>query len=145
MASEYESFWENRSFAVVGHKAKKNFPSLTYLGLKNQGKVVFPVDPSTEMIEGDKAYTDLASLPERVDAVVLEVPKEETRDWVAKVAEAGIEDVWIHMQRETPEALELAREKGLRARSGTCAVMYLRSGFSYHSLHKWIMKLAGKY
>jgi predicted CoA-binding protein len=145
MASNYETFWENRSFAVVGHAEKKNFPVLTYRGLKKLGKVVFPVDPSMDEIEGDKAFADLELLPEKVDAVVLEVPKEDTRDWVAKAAAAGIEDVWIHMQRETPEALALAEAKGLNARSGTCAVMYLTPGFTYHSVHKWIMKLARKY
>jgi len=84
-------------------------------------------------------------VPEKPDAVVLEVPREETRDWVARAAEAGIADVWIHMQRETPEALALAKEKGIHVRSGTCAVMYLDPGPSYHTIHKWIMKLAGKY
>jgi len=145
MASDYETFWEKRSFAVVGDAAKKNFPRLTYRGLKKLGKVVFPVDPSAAEIEGDKAYPSLEALPERVDAVVLEVPKEETKDWVAKTAEAGVKDVWIHMQRETPESLALAKEKGINARSGTCAVMYVNQGLTYHSIHKWIMKVAGKY
>ena len=145
MASHFETFWNKRSFAVVGHAVKKNFPHLTYRGLKQLGKVVFPVDPSTEKIDGDRAYADLALLPETVDAVVLEVPREETQDWVGKVADAGIKDVWIHMQRETPEALALADQRGLDVRSGTCAVMYLTPGFTYHSIHKWVMKLAGKY
>jgi predicted CoA-binding protein len=145
MASNYETFWEKRSFAVVGHTAKGNFPRLTYQGLKKLGKVVFPVDPSANEIEGDKAYTTLDLIPEKVDAVVLEVPKEETRDWVAKAADAGIMDVWIHMRRDTPEALALAKEKGMNARSGTCGVMYVTPGFTYHSIHKWIAKLAGKH
>jgi predicted CoA-binding protein len=145
VASDYETFWQNRSFAVVGHVAKKNFPRLTYRGLKKLGKLVFAVDPSADEIEGDKAYADLEALPQKVDAVVLEVPREETRDWVAKAAEAGIEDVWIHMQRDTPEALALAEERGLKARSGSCAVMYLTPGLTYHSIHKWIMKMVGKY
>lgn len=145
MASDYEIFWENRSFAVVGHAAKKNFPRLTYRGLKKLGKVVFAVDPSAGEIDGDKAYADFAALPEKVDAVVLEVPKEETRDWVAKAVEAGVKNVWIHMKTDTPEALALAKEKGMNARSGTCAVMYVTPGFTLHSLHKWIMRLVGKY
>ena len=145
MASNYEAFWNHRSFAVVGDTAKKNFPILTYRGLKNLGKTIFPVDPSVSEVDGDKAYSDLEALPEKVEAVVLEVPKAETRDWVARAAEAGIKDVWIHMQRDTPEALELAKEKGMNARSGTCAVMYLIPGFTYHSIHKWIMRLMGKY
>jgi predicted CoA-binding protein len=145
MASDFETFWQKSSYAVVGHEAKKNFPVLTYRGLKQLGKSVYAVDPSAEEIEGDRAYSDLAGLPEKVEAVVLEVPKEETRDWVARVAEAGVEDLWIHMGRETPEALELAKEKGINVRSGTCAVMYVSAGFTLHSIHKWIMKLAGKY
>lgn len=145
MASDNELFWRKQTYAVVGHKAKKNFPHLTYQGLKKLGKVVFPVDPSVDEIDGDRAYADLKELPEKVEAIVLEVPKEETKEWVARAAEAGIADLWIHMRRETPEALALAREKGMNTHSGTCAVMYLTPGFTYHALHKWVMKLASKY
>ncbi|NNE35447.1 MAG: CoA-binding protein [Rhodothermales bacterium] len=145
MTSDFETFWENDYFAVVGDKAKQNFPVLTYRGLKKLGKTVFPVDPSVEEIEGDHAYATLEDLPTAVDAVVLEVPKEDTRDWVAKVADADIKEIWIHMGRETPEAVALARAKGMNARTGTCAVMYVKPEPSYHSIHKWIMKLVGKY
>ena len=145
MASNYETFWEHDCFAVVGDKAKQNFPILTYRALKKLGKSVFPVDPSVEDIEGDHAYATLESLPAKVDAVVLEVPKEDTKDWVANAADAGIKDVWIHMGRETPEALTLAKDKGMNARTGTCAVMYVKPEPSYHSIHKWIAKLGGKY
>jgi predicted CoA-binding protein len=145
VASNYETFWDNRSFAVVGHEAKKNFPVLTYRGLKNLGKDAWPVDPSAGEIDGDRTYSDLADLPETVDAVVLEVPKDEVREWVDRAADAGVRDVWIHMGRETPEALALAEEKGMNVRSGTCAVMYLTPGFTFHSIHRWIMKVTGKY
>jgi predicted CoA-binding protein len=145
MASNYEDFWTNSSFAFVGHSAKKGFPTLSYTELKQQGKKVFAVDPSVEQIESDRTYPDLASLPEKVDAVVLELPKEETEDWVRKAADAGIQNVWIHMTRETPEAVNLARERGLTVLTGTCAVMYVKPGFSYHSIHKWINKLIGRY
>ena len=145
MPSNYEEFWANSSFALVGHSAKKGFPTLSYTELKKQGKRVFAVDPSVEEIGGDRTYPDLASLPQKVDAVVLELPKEETEDWVRKAADAGIPNVWIHMTRETPEAVALAKEKGLTVLTGTCAVMYVKPGFSYHSIHKWIDKLTGKY
>jgi len=145
MASDFETFWNNDSFAVVGHSTERNFPLLTYRGLKQLGKTVFAVDPTTEEVDGDRTYPDLAYLPRSVDAAVLEVPKKETRGWVDSAARAGIRDVWIHMGTETPEALALASERGLNVRSGTCAVMYVTPGFTFHSLHKWAMKLAGKY
>ena len=145
MASNYETFWDNDSFAVVGDEAKQNFPLLTYQGLKKLGKEVFPVDPSAGDVDGDHAYSSLEGLPAKVDAVILEVPKEDTANWVARAASAGIKDVWIHMGRESPEALDLARENGMNARTGTCAVMYVTPEASYHSIHKWIMKLTGRY
>ena len=92
-------------------------------------------------IKGDATYPDLSSLPESVDAVIIEVPKEETKDWIRKAADQGIKNAWIHMECETPEAIELAKEKGMDLRYGTCAVMYLQQGFSYHSIHKFINKL----
>jgi predicted CoA-binding protein len=145
MATAHEEFWTSSSFAVVGHTARRGFPKLSYRGLKKQGRKVFPVDPSVDDIDGDRTYPDLASLPEKVEAVVLEVPRGETRDWVEKVADAGIQNVWIHMKRETPEAVGLAKERGLNVLTGTCAVMYVTPGFTYHTLHKWVNQLTGQY
>lgn len=45
----------------------------------------------------------------------------------------------------TPEALEPARERGFDVRTGTCAVMYVKPGLSYHSVHRWINRALGKY
>jgi predicted CoA-binding protein len=145
MASPRESFWDHDSFVVVGHTAKRNFPKMTYKGLKSSGKTVYAVDPSVDEVEGDKTYPDLASLPGAVKAAVLELPKDETAEWVGRAADAGIAAVWIHQQTDTPEALELARARGLEVCAGTCAVMYVTPGFSGHSPHRWIMKLIGKY
>lgn len=145
MPSNYESFWQHGRYAVVGHKAKRNFPELTYKGVKKLGKTVFAVDPSLDEVQGDAVFKDLGALPEKVDGVVLETPPEETREWVAKAADLGIKDVWIHMGRDTPEALALAEEKGINVRHGTCAVMYVTPGFTYHAIHRGIMKLVGKY
>jgi predicted CoA-binding protein len=145
MPSKFENFWTSSSYAVVGHSAKMEFPKITYRELKKAGKKVFAVDPGADTIEGDKAYRDLASLPQKVEAVIIETPNEETRDWVARADQAGIKNVWIHMGCDTPEALELARQKDLNVCHGTCAVMYVVPGFSFHSIHKWINKLLGKY
>jgi predicted CoA-binding protein len=143
MPSNYETFWTLDRYAVVGNSAKAPFPKLTHGGLKVRGKTVYAVDPGTEQVEGDPAYDDLDALPGPVDAVVLEVPRDETAHWVRRVADAGIKDLWIHQRRETPEALALARQSGINVRHGSCAVMYLQGG--YHSIHKWINKLLGKY
>jgi predicted CoA-binding protein len=145
MASPHEVFWTQSRFAFVGHSATKGFPRLSYRNAKKCGKTVFAVDPSVEQIDGDRTYPDLRSLPEPVDAIVVEVPREETVAWVRQAADAGIKNVWVHMNRDSPEATALAQEKGLNLLTGTCAVMYLSGGLSAHGIHKWINKLLGKF
>ena len=145
MRSAHQTFWDNDAFAVVGHSAVKPFPALTYHALREApGKTVYAVDPGAGTIEGDPAYPDLASLPGPVTAVILEVPREETAAWVGRVADAGITELWIHMDRETPEALALAADKGLSVRTGTCAVQYLTGGFP-HNIHRALRKLVGRW
>ena len=145
MASQRQTFWERDSFALVGHTGKRPFPKLTYNALKRSGKTVYAVDASIDEIEGDRTFADLGALPTPVEAVVLELPKEETAAWVAKAADAGIKAVWIHQMTDTPEALELARQRGLEVCAGNCAVMYVRPGLSAHAPHRWIWRALGRY
>lgn len=143
--SNYERFFDAHCFAVIGHSAATPFPLLTYKGLKRLGKTAYAVDQSAQRIDGDPAYASLDALPQKPEAVIIEVPKDQTRDWVARAAEAGVADVWVHMALETPEAVALAAETGINLRTGTCAVMYLKPGLSYHSVHQAIMKALGRY
>jgi predicted CoA-binding protein len=146
MPSDHENFWLVNRYAVVGHgKSERPFPKLTYGALKKNGKVVFPVDPSADTVEGDRAYASLAALPEPIDAIVVEVPKAETLKYVQQAVEIGIKNVWLHGSTETPEAIAYAKEHGIRLCTGTCAVMYLHRGFSPHAVHRFINKLRGKY
>jgi predicted CoA-binding protein len=145
MPSECERFWERESYAVVGHGETRAFPKMTYNALKKRGKTVYAVDPTAEKVEGDQAWPDFSSLPAPVDAAVLELPKEKTAEWVAKAADAGITEVWLHQMTDTPEALAAAKERGLKVITGHCAVMYNELGFSMHAPHRWIWKLLGKY
>ncbi len=143
MPSDRETFWHSSNYVVIGDSKQKPFPVLTYGALKARGSTVYAVDESAEKIEGDPVFRTLDDLPGPVDAAVLEVAREDTAGWVERVADAGISNLWIHMGRDTPEALELARQRGLAVRHGTCAVMYLKGG--YHKIHKWIEQMRGQY
>ena len=143
MPSDRETFWHADSYVVIGDSKQKPFPALTYGALKARGSTVYAVDESAEQIESDPAYRALGELPGPVDAAVLEVAREDTAGWVERVADAGISNLWIHMGRDTPEALEVARQRGLAVCHGTCAVMYLTGG--YHRIHKRIEQLRAQY
>jgi uncharacterized protein len=146
MASEYEQFWTRTTYAMVGNSSsKRKFPLTTYRALKKAGKTVYAIDPSTGDIDGDKAYPDFKYLPATPEGVILELPREETEKWVKAAAEAGIKNVWIHQQTDTPEALKAAHDAGMNVCAGTCAVMYNIPGFSMHAIHRSINKLFKKY
>jgi predicted CoA-binding protein len=146
MPSSREEFWTQSSYAVIGDSGGgRKFPELTYKGLKRLGKTVFPVDPAADEIDGDTTYPDLSSLPRPVDAAVLEVAKKDAAAWMESIVAADIRNVWVHQSTETPEALEKAEGAHLRCERGTCAVMYVTPGFTGHSFHRWVMKLARKY
>jgi len=144
MASAFEKFWEQKSFAVAGHSEKKKFPILTYRGLKKLGKTVIPVDPSAAEVDGDRTVKSLAELSGKVEAAVLELPRSETAAAVRQAAAAGIKNVWLHQQSDTPEALAEAKKLGLNLLSGTCAVMYVNCT-SFHKIHRFLFRLLGKF
>lgn len=143
--TRHEQFWTQQSYAFVGDSAKKTFPRLSYGEAKKLGKTVFAIDAPTPDVEGDRTFADFATLPQKVDAAVLEVPRADARKWVELAAAAGIRSLWFHMNRDTPEALALAKERNIEVLTGACAVMYVKKGPSYHSIHKWIAKATGKY
>jgi uncharacterized protein len=145
MPSECELFWERDTYAVVGHQGKRNFPKITYKALKDRGKTAYAIDPSGSGVDDDKVYPDFGALPAPVEAAVLELPKEETAEWVARAADAGVQDIWLHQMTDTPEAVAEAEKRGLKVHTGHCAVMYNVPGFSMHAPHRWIMKLVGKF
>ena len=141
----YQAFWTNTSFAIVGNSLKMSFPKISYTELKKQGKKVYPIDLGAETVEGEQVFKDLTEISEDIDAAILEIPKDQTLQWIEKAAEKGIKSIWIHMGCESPEAIALAKEKDINLFYGTCAAMYLVPGLSYHSIHKWINKIIGKY
>jgi len=145
MPSNYETFWDGKNYALVANSAKKPFPKISFNELKKKGVTVYAVDPAVNEIGDEKVYNDLSELPGPVDRVVLETPKEETKDWLQKAIDLGVSDVWVHTGRETDEAIKLAEENAVNLRTGTCAAMYTTPGFSFHSFHKVINKILGKY
>ncbi len=142
---DYQSFWNHKRYAVVGHTAVKPFPKITYSKLKELGKVVFPVDASIDDITGDKTFSAISQLPDDIDGIISEVPVDESLAVAKQAIERGISRVWFHQKCASEQAINYAKEHGAQVYHGTCAVMYLTSGFSLHSFHGWVNKKRGVY
>ncbi len=146
MPSAKASFFDLQSYAVVGNSRTKGFPMITYDNLRRRNKKVYPVDIGGHAtIAGDAAYGSVSDLPETVEAAIVELPRYATMEAVKQVADAGIKNVWLHQRSDSDAVLRYCQDKGLRVHTGGCAVMYTNDRLSYHTVHKNLWKMLGKY
>lgn len=100
--------------AVVGlsrnlEKEARRVPS--YLAAK--GYDVIPVNPYAERLLGRVSYSDLASIPDTVDLVLIFRPTEEAGSFVeAAMARAEQPAIWLQTGIQSPAAVEVARRDG---------------------------------
>ena len=100
--------------AVVGlsrnlEKEARRVPS--YLAAK--GYDVIPVNPYAERLLGRVSYSDLASIPDTVDLVLIFRPTEEAGSFVeAAMARAEQPAIWLQTGIRSPAAVEVARRDG---------------------------------
>lgn len=138
-------FWNQKQFAVVGVSiTKKKFGYAVFSEMKKRGLDVYPVNKSGNKIGEDLSYSDLRSLPTKVDGVVIIVPKDETNQIVRTCAELNIKNVWIQQGAESDDAIRFCNEHDLNVVHHRCALMYLQPRQFPHSFHHWIHNIFSK-
>jgi uncharacterized protein len=128
-----------------GHHPAGN---LIYHRLKKTGHDVFPVNPHTQTLEGDRCYPDLQSIPGGVDGVVIITRPETTERIVRDCSAAKVPRVWMHQSigkgtSVSPEAVEYCRNHDISVIAGACPMMYGEGIDFGHACLRWFMKLTG--
>jgi hypothetical protein len=137
-------FVSQKSLAVVGvSRGGKKFGNMAYRELKSRGYQVFPIHPSAQTLEGDRAYPDLQALPVRVGGIVAIVPPASTIQVVKDAKGAGIPRIWMQPGSESPEAIRLCQEYGLQEVHGECILMFTEPVSFSHRLHRTVKGLLG--
>ena len=94
--------------------------------LQHDRTPVYPVNPHADEVEGVRAYSDLAALPEPVRGLSIITPAHVTESLVEQAADAGIRRLWMQPGAESARALELAEERGLDViAGGPCVLVVL--------------------
>jgi predicted CoA-binding protein len=141
-------FLAQRRIAVAGVSRDGDLPAnLIYRKLRDAGYAVFAVNPNADRAEGDPCWPDLASIPERVDAVVAATPPAATADVVRQCAELGVRRVWMHRSfgRGSVDegAVEACREHGIACIPGSCPMMWVKPVDPAHACMRWVQTLTG--
>lgn len=103
-----------RVIAVVGHSDKPfrtSYQIAQYL--RNAGYTVYPVNPMVEEIDGEKSYSSLAEVPEKIDIVDVFRRSEHLQGVVDKAVEVGAKAVWAQLGVYDNEAASKASQEGM--------------------------------
>ena len=142
--SEIDLFLAQRKLAVVGvSRDTRQFANSAYRLLRTRGYTVYPVNPHAARVEGDRCFPAIASLPEKVDGVVIFLPPEKTMEVLPEIAKAGIQFVWLQQQTESPQAILFCSNHHMNVVYGECLMMYVEPVNVLHRMHRWAKKVTG--
>jgi uncharacterized protein len=124
------AFLGSERVAVTGvsRAPKTHGSNNVYRRLRESGYQVFAVNPNTDVVEGDRAYRDLKSIPGGVDAVVIGTRPEIAEDTMRECAELGVKQVWMHRGpgagSVSDTAASYGRAQGITVIDGGCPLMF---------------------
>lgn len=130
MTEAATEFLAQKRVAVTGvsRHPKSHGSNTVYKRLRERGYDVFAVNPNADEVEGDRAYSDLRSIPGGVDAVVIATRPEIAESTMHECAELGIEHVWMHWgaggSSVSQAATDYGRRHGIRVIDGGCPLMF---------------------
>ena len=140
-----DDFLSQKKIAVVGVSRKKTkFGNAIYKELKQKGYQVYPINPNINKFEEDTCYPNLLSLPDKIDAVIINVPPVQTVKVVKEVKEAGIKKVWLQQGSQSDAAVKFCEENGIECVSNECILMFAQPSAFIHRAHKWVWGVFGK-
>jgi len=137
-------FLSVKDLAIAGvSRDRKKFGFMVFQELKKKGYNLYPVNPNADIIDDTKCYKSVSEIPANLTNLYIVTAKENTVQILRDAIEKGIRNVWIQQKSDTPEAINLAKEKGVNLIYGECIIMFLSPSESFHKFHRFIRRLFG--
>jgi hypothetical protein len=115
-----------KTIAVVGLSSKNHRPSFGVAKyLQSSGYRIFPVNPNESSILGEKCYTRLEDIPEKIDIVDIFRRSELVPEIVESTIQIGAKAVWMQQGVVNEAAAQRARQAGLFVVMDLCIAIEL--------------------
>ena len=85
---------------------------------KGAGIKIYPIAKDLDKVGSEKTYRSLAALPEKVDAIIDCLSKDQAVKVVEQAVAAGVRRIFFQPGTASPEALNLCKSKGIEAAKG---------------------------
>lgn len=124
---DIDAFLDGNPFAVIGASTNRDkYGNKVLRAYQQNNKIVYPINPRADEIEGLKAYPDLASLPELPHGISIITPPTITEQVVEQAVSLGIKHIWMQPGAESAKAVDHARENGVNIVAyGACALVVM--------------------
>jgi predicted CoA-binding protein len=144
--TDIQDFFSTKKVAVAGvSRNDKKFGTHVFKEFKKKGFDVIPINPNVDEIYGEKCFRNVNDIPEGFQSVVVVTNKEQTAEVVSQCIDKKVKNVWIQQMSQTPEALDLIKDKNINLIANQCVMMFLEPVSGIHKFHGQIKKLFGKY
>jgi len=142
---DIQTFLEPRKLAIAGvSRNPKKFGNMVFRELKKKGYSVFPINPNTTEIEGEKCYGAVTDLPGDVKHLVILTPKKETDAVLREAINKGITRIWVQQMSETKDTIRIAEEFQVELITNKCIFMFAEPVAGIHKFHRTLVKIFGR-
>ena len=139
-----DTFLEPKKMAITGvTRNPKKFGYQVYRSLKKNGYEVYPVNPMTAEIDGERCYKDVSGIPADVNSLLILNSRTHAIPIVKAAVEKGIHNIWIQQMSETPEAIDIAKSANVNLVTGQCIFMFAEKVKGIHKFHRGMKKIFG--
>ena len=139
-----ERFLAAKKMAIAGvSKDPKKFGHVVYQELKERGYEVYPINPTTDSMDGIPCYSSVGALPAGIDHLLVLTRKPQTPGVIKDAVERGIKNIWIQQMSETPETLALINDKDINFIHKQCILMFVEPVAGVHKFHRVVKKFFG--
>jgi len=139
---------KNLAVAGVSRNPQGQAANAIFKKLKETGHQVYPINPRTDNVEGEHCYSDLKSIPAKIDGVVICTPAQAAEEIVRECARLGIPRVWMHRAigpgSVSEAAVRLCQENKITVIAGACPIMYCLPVDFGHKCLRWMLGIFGK-
>ena len=127
-----EVLQEVKTIAVVGASANPERDSHKVMeSLIQHGYQIFPINPNEQgnLILGQVCYSDLSSVPEKIDMVDVFRAKDAVIAVTEEAIQIGAKVLWTQLGVVDEEAAELAKNSGLKVIMNRCLKIELEKQY----------------
>ncbi|HEC92217.1 MAG TPA: CoA-binding protein [Candidatus Atribacteria bacterium] len=120
-----EEFLRNKNiFAIVGvSRDKRKYGYKVYISIKKAGYKVYPINPNTNEILGDRCYHSIKDLPEKPDVVVTVVPPKITEQIVKQCKILKIDKIWMQPGSESEKSINFCKLNNIKVVHDICFII----------------------